>query len=603
MDVQSAVALLDQYREKLNFAYPTYISHIRFPHYKNLTPDTKVDFTFPVTALVGTNGSGKTSVLHALYGTPFGYSTGDFWFSTDVDPITEGEGSPNRFIYGHFHTKAKKVVETRKARVRKVVDKIDNPNYWEPTKITSGDGMDPLPKLKPGEKWVGLSSDRWNPVRRKVIYVNFRKELSAFDKYFFFGNDPKLKRLKKKQDVIRRDAKILAQIIDSGDRSIEFNKKNPTLENRNLNKDELGWVSDILGREYTSAIFIRHNLFRGSNGLSVVFSTRFGKYSEAFAGSGEVAVTSLVVQVLAAPPGSLVLLDEPEVSLHPGAQERLLSFLLQMSAKTKLQVVFSTHAPQMLANLPNDALKVFLQEETGTFSILSESHPYAAFRRLGVRHGGEVQIIVEDRLAKGIVEQAMLMMDPVDKSRISVDFHPGGASAILSHRIPIMMNRGEQIYFLLDGDQKRVEEIIDPETIPFADNVKLEALIKEQVGISPNFIIDGNSSGGNQEQRFSVQRNYLKYLRTHLKFLPSTCPEEMVINLMPEAVPAEGIKTSDEAKTILRQLAEAALGKEIGSADTDNFGIFKMSERRNNSHEMTILVNLLRDILSQPVKA
>lgn len=600
INLRQAIEALEVHRGKLHFAFPSYIGHIRFPHYKNITKNARIDFTFPVTALVGANGSGKTSVLHALYGAPYGYSTGDFWFSTEVDPITEGEGSPNRFIYGHYHIKAKYTVETRKARVRKVIDRIDNPNYWEPTKITTGDDMAELPKLKDGERWVGLSSDRWNPVRRKVIYINFRKELSAFDKYFFFGNDPKLKRLRKKQDLIRRDAKILAEIIESKNTLVEFNGKFPTLENRNLKKDELNWVSEILGRDYTSAIFIRHNLFRGSNGLSVVFSTKFGKYSEAFAGSGEVAVTSLVVQVLGAPEGSLVLLDEPEVSLHPGAQERLLSFLLQMSKQLKVQVVFSTHSPQMLAGLPDDALKVFIQEESGTFSILSESHPYAAFRRLGMRSGGEIRIIVEDRLAKGIVEQALLMLDSVDSSRITVDFHPGGASAILSHRIPIMMNSGEKIYFLLDGDQKLVSDITDPDIIPVSDNDKLDLIIKNEIGVTPNFITDGGVNGGCSTQRIEMQRQYLKYLRGHLKFLPASCPEEMVVNLTPELLPVDGLNNSDQAKKMLRSMAEAALGKDIGSLETDNFGIFKMAGGREKSQEMLILVGMLKEILKLP---
>ena len=38
-----------------------------------------------MTVLVGKNGSGKSSTLHALFGSPNGYNLGDFWFSTEVD--------------------------------------------------------------------------------------------------------------------------------------------------------------------------------------------------------------------------------------------------------------------------------------------------------------------------------------------------------------------------------------------------------------------------------------------------------------------------------------------------------------------------------------
>lgn len=43
--------------------------------------------------LVGKNGTGKSSVLQAIYGCPQNKSTGDYWFSTDVDPIEDGKTS------------------------------------------------------------------------------------------------------------------------------------------------------------------------------------------------------------------------------------------------------------------------------------------------------------------------------------------------------------------------------------------------------------------------------------------------------------------------------------------------------------------------------
>ena len=48
-----------------------------------------------MTVLIGKNGSGKSSTLHALFGAPQGYTCSDFWFSTDVDPIAES-GDRNR---------------------------------------------------------------------------------------------------------------------------------------------------------------------------------------------------------------------------------------------------------------------------------------------------------------------------------------------------------------------------------------------------------------------------------------------------------------------------------------------------------------------------
>jgi len=337
VDLDEELEELKKLRGKYHLVYPSYITHIRFPRFKNIAADAQVNFTFPITALVGSNGSGKTSVLNALYGAPRRYSTGEYWFSTVVDPIEEGDGSPNRFIYGHYNASIKEIVETRKARVRKFRNGRADPNYWEPTKEAPGDGMKP-PVLS-GKMIEGRSLDRWNPVSRNVLYINFRKELSAFDKYFYFGKDPALdaaraataakkagkpmpaRHILNKKDRVCRDASLLARVIESGDTSIKSRNRKVATENKLLSAEELKMVSFVLGRAYTEARWIRHRLFQGDGGLSVVFKTKHGRYSEAFAGSGEVAVTSCVVQVMGAPKGTLLLLDEPEVSLHPGAQE------------------------------------------------------------------------------------------------------------------------------------------------------------------------------------------------------------------------------------------------------------------------------------------
>src|SRR3954447_20853494 len=111
LNLNDEIALLEANRGKYEKIFPGYITHIRFPRYKNISDGARIDFTFPVTALVGSNGSGKTSVLNALYGAPARKSTGQYWFSTKVDPIEEGEGSPSRFIYGHFNPSFNEAVE------------------------------------------------------------------------------------------------------------------------------------------------------------------------------------------------------------------------------------------------------------------------------------------------------------------------------------------------------------------------------------------------------------------------------------------------------------------------------------------------------------
>ncbi len=608
---------LELNRGKYEHIFPGYITHIRFPRYKNIADGTHIDFTFPVTALVGSNGSGKTSILNALYGAPARKSTGEYWFSTEVDPIEEGEGSPSRFIYGHFNTTLKSIVETRKARVRKYRDGRHDPNYWEPTKESPGDGMTE-PVLQKGKTYIGRSKDRWNPVNRKVLYINFRKELSAFDKYFYFGKDPypqqkkpeKLKvaeleknsknitsrRIINKKDQVRHDARLLARVIKSGDISCEYQNRKIATENRLLTKEELSLVSFVLGREYDEARWIRHRLFKGNGGLSVVFKTKHGRYSEAFAGSGEVAVVSCVVQVLGASKGTLVLLDEPEVSLHPGAQERLLSFLTNRARTNQLQVIFSTHSPHFVSALPKDAIKTFHQLDDGRFSVIPSTHPYAAFRRLGATDGRQIRIIVEDRLAKEVVKQAiMTFADQAEQEIFNIEYISGGAGAILTYQIPVLLNAPDNTLVLLDGDQRPREDFPDPDTIPASENDSLLCTIKAFTGVEPKLTVDGGSGGANSVQLVDARRKYLSWIYKNVDFIPTLCPEELVLRAAGMAI--ETATTSQQHKDRLRELAEGLFGKGITNEITDQYGATLLATHRDHSKELAELAKKIKNYL------
>lgn len=129
---------------KENRQLDPYINYIRFPSYRNLRDNLKISFEFPLTAIVGQNGTNKSSVLRALWGCPEGNSLSRFWFSTEVDQILEDGGRP-RYIYSYYQQEAKLDVEVIKTRIQK----SDNPEYWEPARPQVSDGMERMPPAKP----------------------------------------------------------------------------------------------------------------------------------------------------------------------------------------------------------------------------------------------------------------------------------------------------------------------------------------------------------------------------------------------------------------------------------------------------------------------
>ena len=54
--------LKNKFEQNKREYYP-YIEHIRFPKYKILERNSKIEFKFPITLLVGENGANKTSFI------------------------------------------------------------------------------------------------------------------------------------------------------------------------------------------------------------------------------------------------------------------------------------------------------------------------------------------------------------------------------------------------------------------------------------------------------------------------------------------------------------------------------------------------------------
>lgn len=513
-----------------------YITHAVFPRFKNIEPGTRVDFSFPLTALVGANGIGKSSLLHALWGMPLGYSTHKFWFSTALDPIVAKKRSPQRYFYGHWNDSFRGIVETRKARIGKKAD------YWEPYRLSKVDGMLPLPD---GD-YEGKDQDRWNPVKRQVVYINLKATFGSFDRFFYFEDYDKNDELRR---VMQLEAKRLKNIKESERQSYKLGGGAERLfMNRDLTAEELRAVCDILSRSYESARLIKHSLYPGGRGkdVSVVFK-RGTEYSEAFAGSGEIAAVRVVVDVLEAERYSLILLDEPETSLHPGAQRSLLRFLLEQIKLKKHQIVLSTHSPEFLNGLPDDAIKVF--EDNGKLQarILPKSSPAAALVRLGKIPNNKLRILVEDQLGELLISHAAKGLDPGDASRLEVKVSPGGGDFMLTYHGPVLMDTQQPVFLMLDGDKRKVENFTDPATVAKADEGRLAETLKAELGSEPVFSIPGGEQAAHQRAKIEAQRNYLFWLRQHVGFFPRLLPEQIILDaLAPGKVNARA--STDETK-------------------------------------------------------
>ncbi|WP_312401233.1 ATP-dependent nuclease [Stenotrophomonas indicatrix] len=564
-----------------------YISHIVFPRFKGLERGARIDFDFPVTALVGANGIGKSSVLHALWGAPFGYSTSKFWFATELDPIEGQARDTQRYFYGHWNDAAGRFVETRKARLGS-----RRTDYWEPYRTSTADGMAPLP----AGDFPGKSKDRWNPVRRDCVYINLKAIFGSFDRYFYFEDETGSS---ERREAMLREASRLKQIADTERQSYRLGGGRERLfENRMLTDEELSHVSSILGREYVSARVIRHSLYPRNRGedLSVIFQSS-KTYSEAYAGSGEISVVAAVIKILSANRGSLILLDEPETSLHPGAQRMMLRFLLQQSRLNRHQIILSTHSMEFLKGLPSSAVKVFENTGAGGTRVLQGCSPSAALWRLGRPPEQKLRVLVEDDIASIVTERAARMLDAGDYETLDIRIAPGGADAILSHLAPSALASADDLRVLLDGDKKKVEMFTDPQAVAPADLESLDERVLAESGVRPALHIPGGrDTAGHKQAKQVALLSYLSWMRQGLAYLPKPTPEHIIIDSI-RGLGASAELSAAQAKEQLRILLYDGADLRLGAEEYR--GLVKLAVARigDDNADLQIILRQLQSWL------
>lgn len=208
----------------------TCIRHIRFPLLRNVAEGTIIQFTYPIAALVGSNGTNKTAILRALQDCPDYENLGNHWSSIDLDPISPE--SRFRSIHGYIARSQGRVVEAIKSRIawgtgparstRNATGSTRpsqaSPDYFAPSRPILGDGMERMPAVGEGKELPPERvKTRWKAISKRAVYLDFRFELSAFDRYWFHvPYSSRVPNLKAKKALIRRRSAHLAGAVSNG---------------------------------------------------------------------------------------------------------------------------------------------------------------------------------------------------------------------------------------------------------------------------------------------------------------------------------------------------------------------------------------------------
>ncbi|MCQ9344283.1 AAA family ATPase [Corynebacterium kozikiae] len=548
-EIKKNLNILREMQEKRIFK--NMIGEIRFPKYKSLSSSFKIEFSFPITAILGPNGTNKTSILRAIQACPEGTSLSDYWFDTELDKVeldadssASRQSNPSRYIYSYGLPSGAKA-QVIKVRIN---NKKRGDDYWETSKPRITDGMERVPAdedVDPKDRPF-KNKTRWLPLKKPVLYLDFRSQIPAYDIQMNFTWHPDFADMAAKKKRIRRYSKSLARAL-AGDNAVssKYGKERVLNPVEEITGKSLEAISKILGRQYSSIKLVKHSFF-GPIGWTAQLTADGKTYSEAFAGSGEFAVIMLVWHLSAAREETLVILDEPETSLHPGAQAELLSYIIQQTKEKKLQVVMATHSTTIAENLPPEARKLIdCIGDSGEVSVIAQAATLSeAFDRLGNLDPN--YIYVEDRLAKEILMWAKRQNSngaaPVDNIKVL----PGGAETIKTTIIPSFIASGFDATVILDGD-KRIKDRFESErdsrtgflrSKPMAESLKSEL---EKLGFpDDNLIRNGNrkksqnaeSVAIREAQNEEVRSNAYDWIIKNVRFLPGMSPEALLYELL-----------------------------------------------------------------------
>ncbi len=151
----------------------------------------------------------------------------------------------------------------------------------------------------------------------------------------------------------------------------------------------------------------------------------------------------------------LMLIDEIELALHPIAVSRLLDLLNDLVENSEsLVVILTTHSPEVIRKIPPNMLHL-VENTNGIISINTPCYPSYVIRDVYKHDGFDYLLLVEDFLAKCVVEK-ILFQDHLTISKLVHVVPAGGWSNVLKLQKELLENNvigvGREIISILDGD-------------------------------------------------------------------------------------------------------------------------------------------------------
>lgn len=148
-------------------------------------------------------------------------------------------------------------------------------------------------------------------------------------------------------------------------------------------------LAAVMGRPYLRA----ESVDSGSHTVRVCEAG--AQYSSFNMGAGEDVLIELFGALQDCPPGSLIVVEEIELGLHPAALRTLAEHLMSVAKDKHLQIIVSTHSPDFLDSLPR-AARILIRAADGHHDVVPGPTTRLAMGDLTGRAKAELFVYCED---------------------------------------------------------------------------------------------------------------------------------------------------------------------------------------------------------------
>ncbi len=305
------------------------------------------DKTLPIVVLAGVNGSGKTTLLESLL-----YEESSDLELNIFDIPDEKDGLEVALIYHEFALDTSGLSSNEISKMHEDASNRDRRLEYEGLKIPTYEYLDSIVYFATNTNLEDI----------KILLPKYIENM-----IFVKGNAP--------FDAYTRVTKYINEILKGLDIQIEFDS-----------------------RDGEGNLF-----FRNKSGGD--------KFSIDDLSTGEKTLLSKVLFLyLDDIKDKVILIDEPELSLHPSWQNKILSVYERLAEKNNNQIIIATHSPQVIASAKNEYLRILRKNEEGNIEVINDLKA----------HGRDINSILFDVMGE-VAYRPKEFDDKIDRLHIAID--------------------------------------------------------------------------------------------------------------------------------------------------------------------------------------